>query len=62
MEEVQSSSTKLIQQIQNRNPYSYSIKNKSDTETGAAKNVSEVILYTVEDLFSKRFSVCNYYR
>lgn len=48
MEEVQSSSTKLIQQIQDRNPYSYSIKNKFDTETGAAKNVSEISLYTAE--------------
>lgn len=63
MEEGQSSSTKLIQRIQDRNPYSCNIKNKFDTETGAAKNVSEVLLYKVGELFSlvKRFSVCNYY-
>lgn len=48
MEEVQSSSTKLIQQIQNRNPYSCSIKNKFDTETCAAKNVSDLSLYTAK--------------
>lgn len=61
MEEVKSSSTKLIQQTQDRNPYSCSIKNKFDTESGRAKNVSEVSLHTVEDLFSYSFSVCNYY-
>lgn len=51
MEEGQSSSTKLIQRIQDRNPNSCNIKNKFDTETGAAKNVSEVLLYKVEELF-----------
>lgn len=55
MEEVQSSSTKLIQQIQNRNPYSYSIKNKSDTETGTAKNVSS--LHSGRSVFLKIFCV-----
>lgn len=55
MEEVQSSSTKLIQQIQNRNPYSYSIKNKSDIETGAAKNVSS--LHSGRSVFLKIFCV-----